>query len=182
MVFQAPIFAPRGSEHTRIAVAVVSQELPPDSHAGIGTYGFHHGWQLDSNSRVSQNNSASLSRAPLHSRETSPGPNRLPCMSKITGTLGELTEDLLQLHDRGVGPDALHRLGLLGSLLILKHLLVLVGRLIGRHFDVDWGRDQVSMARERLPEEDSGFKAMTDNWRGVGDLSRPLRWGPNAVC
>lgn len=42
-----------------------------------------------------------------------------------------LTQNLVQLHNRRVGADALHRLGLLGRVALLKHLLILVAGAVG---------------------------------------------------
>lgn len=44
-----------------------------------------------------------------------------------------LTQNLVQLHNGRIGTDTVHRLGLLAGLAILKNLLVLVARLVGRH-------------------------------------------------
>lgn len=62
-----------------------------------------------------------------------------------------LTQNLVQLHDGRIGADAVHRLGLLARLPILKDILVLVARLVGGHGEslgAEAGDQEEEMRRE----------------------------------
>lgn len=92
-------------------------------------------------------------------------PSQKPlCASSLRVSLrvrSTLTENLLQLHDGGVGPDAVHRLGLLGSLLILEDLFERVGTLVLERV----GGLVLGHVDNRFPDE------IGDQWLSKGLLS-----------
>jgi len=74
-------------------------------------------------------------------------PPGLPSRASICEV--SLTQNLVQLHDGRIGTDAVHRLGPLGGLALLKHLLILVACGIdGRHGESIGPGDRRSIGRE----------------------------------
>lgn len=93
---------------------------------------------------------------------------------------GILTQNLVHLHDSRVGPDAVHRLGLLGSIPFLKHLLGLIvaDGLVGRHTGSIAARFGCQLQKERQGKEGRGEKKVSiaaEDWNG-GVFARLLRW------
>lgn len=85
------------------------------------TYGFHHGWQLETVS---------------------------DCTTMRQTAASRLTENLLQLHDARVGPDVVDALGLLGlDVIIFKDIGERQGLLGRGHCDGSKTKGEVSSAR-----------------------------------
>ena len=106
------------AQHTRIARLVLVNKSSWGSLER--TYESLLYWRLFS--RNNDNISIATQHAEQHSKSAS-----LPSQS--------LTQDFVQLHNRGVGADMMNRLGRLGHVALLEDILIPVARRIGGHGD-----------------------------------------------
>jgi hypothetical protein len=97
--------------------------------------------------------------------------NELPLDAATPQPPKRLTQNLVQLHNSGIGPNPLDSLGLLGHVALLEDLLIVADWLVGRHagsIGVSFGGRSVAVEGETEKRRGEGEKEFENSQMGEG--------------